>query len=196
MFSRFALAGSWLAQLQSAISYRMEEPEVTNTGPAPRRMTEHDLDAVLAVQAACYPPAMQEPRSVLLARLRAARATTLVIDDAGAVGAYVFAYPSRLGRITPLHAGFAPAPGADTLYVHDLAVLPRAHGRGLGRSLAAALFDGARRDGLRHGALVAVLDARVFWERLGFVQTPAGQGEEALGSYPGSAIYMTSLLSA
>jgi predicted N-acetyltransferase YhbS len=161
-----------------------------------RPMTDDDLHAVLAVQAACYPPSMQEPRGVLRERLRAAPATSLVACDAGGVCAYVFAYPSRLGRITPLHAGFAPEPDADTLYVHDLAVLPRAHGRGLGRRLAQALFDGARRQGLRHGALVAVLDARAFWAGLGFAGAAPGQGDEALASYPGGAVYMARLLDA
>ena len=36
-------------------------------------MTEQDLYAVLAVQAACYPPAMQEPAAVVLAVISFAR---------------------------------------------------------------------------------------------------------------------------
>jgi GNAT superfamily N-acetyltransferase len=153
-------------------------------------MTEHDLDGVLAVQAACYPPSMQEPAAVVLARLRAAPGTALVAGDPRGICAYVFAYPSKLGRITPLNAGFAPAPDADTLYVHDLAVHPRAHGRGLGRRLAQTLFAAARGLGLGHGALVAVLDARPFWENLGFSETAPGQGGAALASYPAGALYM------
>jgi predicted N-acetyltransferase YhbS len=164
--------------------------------PILRPMLDADLHGVLAVQAACYPPAMQEPHGVLLERLRAAPATSLAACDAEGVCAYVFAYPSRLGRITPLHSGFAPAHDADTLYVHDLAVHPRAHGQGLGRLLAQTLFDGARRQGLRHGALVAVLDATAFWERLGFAGAAAGQGAGALASYPSAALYMTRFLDA
>lgn len=157
-------------------------------------MTAADLAAVLAVQAACYPAAMREPAAVVLARLHAAPATTLVACDAEGVCAYVFAYPSRLGRITPLHAGFAPAADADTLYVHDLAVDPRAHGRGLGRQLAQALFGIGCDAGLSHAALVAVLDARAFWEGLGFAAADAGQGGAVLASYPGEAVYMQRLM--
>lgn len=168
--------------------------------PLVREMREQDLDAVLAVQAACYPPSMQEPADVVLARLRAAPATTLVLPNAAGICAYVFAYPSMLGRITPLHAGFEPAPDADTLYVHDLAVHPRVHGMGLGRRLARSLFDTGRGQGLRHGALVAVLDARPFWESLGFAPATglcrAWQGGEALASYPGEALYMSRHLGA
>jgi GNAT superfamily N-acetyltransferase len=162
-----------------------------------RPMREDDLPGVLALQAACYPPAMQEPGAVVLARLRAAPASTLVaLNDTAGVCAYVFAYPSRRGRITALHAGFVPAPDADTLYIHDLAVDPRVHGRGLGRRLAQALLDGARGRGLRHAALVAVLDARPFWESLGFAITDPGEGSGILASYPGTAVYMSRLLNA
>jgi len=156
-------------------------------------MREEDLEAVLAVQAACYPPSMQEAPAVVLARLRAAPGSTLVALDAGGVCAYVFAYPSVLGKVTALHADFAPSHDGDTLYVHDLAVHPRAHGQGLGRRLAQALMIGARGRGLRHAALVAVLDARSFWESLGFAADAlAGdrEGAEILAAYPGPAAYM------
>lgn len=153
-------------------------------------MTEADLEGVLAVQAACYPASMREPAAVVLARLRAAPATTLIAGDRHGVYAYVFAYPTKLGRITPLNGGFTPAPDADTLYVHDLAVHPHAHGQGLGQRLAQALLRAAPGLGLKHGALVAVLDARPFWEKLGFSATAPGQGAGALASYPGKAVYM------
>ena len=54
-------------------------------------MRVQDLDAVLAVQAACYPPSMQEPAALVLARLRSAPATTLVACDGQEVCAYVIA---------------------------------------------------------------------------------------------------------
>ena len=46
-----------------------------------RAMREADVEAVLAVQAACYPPAMQEAEEVVRARLRAAAPTTLVVPS-------------------------------------------------------------------------------------------------------------------
>jgi ribosomal protein S18 acetylase RimI-like enzyme len=154
-----------------------------------RPMREADLHAVLAVQAACYPPPMQEPEAVVLQRLRAAPATVLVAGDAAGVCAYVFAYPSRLGAVTPLGAGFAPALDADTLYIHDLAVAPRALGRGLARGLVASLL--ARAAALPYAALVAVQGTRGFWEAQGFTVRDPGQGSaRALASYPAGALYM------
>jgi ribosomal protein S18 acetylase RimI-like enzyme len=164
-----------------------------------RPMLDADLPAVLAVQAACYPPAMQEAFDVVLARLRAAPETCLVASDGEGEGAgvgdpvcaYVFAYASRLGAVTPLGAGFAPAPDADTLYIHDLAVAPHALGRGLARRLATELAALGLARGLPHAALVAVQDSRRFWEGLGFAAHPPGPRDAAaLASYPGGALYM------
>jgi GNAT superfamily N-acetyltransferase len=155
-------------------------------------MTEQDLAAVLAVQAACYPPSMQEPAAVVLARLQVAPATTLVALDAGGICAYVFAYPSRLGAVTPLGARFAPAPDADTLYIHDLAVAPSAAGQGLARRLLAVLSDRAPAPDLPYAALVAVQDSRRFWEGQGFgVQNARREASEVLATYPEGALYMT-----
>lgn len=156
-----------------------------------RPMKEPDLPAMLAVQATCYPPAMQEPGAVVLARLRTAPATTLVACDRQGICAYVFAYPSRQGSVTPLGAGFEPALDADTLYIHDLAVAPRALGRGLARRLVAGLFERVPALGLSYAALVAVQDSRRFWEGQGFAAQAAGQeGAQALMTYPDGAIYM------
>lgn len=158
-------------------------------------MTESDLRAVLAVQASCYPPAMQEAGRVVLERLRAAPATTLLACDAEGVCAYLFAYPSRLGAVTPLGAAFAPAADADTLYIHDLAVAPRALGQGLARRLLDALAACAAARGLPYAALVAVQDSRRFWENMGFeehARRQAGQADmRALATYPPGALYMT-----
>lgn len=160
-----------------------------------RPMLDADLAAVLAVQAACYPPAMQEAADVVLARLRAAPETCLVACEGegenGTVCAYVFAYASRLGAVTPLGAGFSPAPDADTLYIHDLAVAPHALGRGLARRLTAELAVLGLARGLPHAALVAVQDSRRFWEGLGFAGHPPGaMVAAALATYPGGALYM------
>ncbi|MGF6272506.1 GNAT superfamily N-acetyltransferase [Massilia sp. UYP11] len=157
-----------------------------------RPLLPADLDAVLRVQAACYPPAMQEAAAVVKARLDAAAATCLAACDAGGVCGYLFAYPSRLGRVTALGAPFEIAPDADTLYLHDLAVDPRAHGRGLARALVAHLLGRGRRldssRGLTHAALVSVQDSTRFWSGLGFKERSTG--DAGLLTYPAGAVHM------
>jgi GNAT superfamily N-acetyltransferase len=155
-------------------------------------MAHDDLAGVLDVQAACYPPAMQEPAHVVRARLAASPGTVLVARDDAGVCAYLFAYPSRLGKVTPLGGAFAVAAEPDTLYLHDLAVAPRAAGQGVARRLVARLHDDAAVRGLRHAALVSVQDSLAFWESLGYA--PAAGDRAALATYPSAAHYMTKRL--
>lgn len=161
-----------------------------------RAMRLEDLDAVLAVQAACYPPSMQEAAPVVAARMRAAGETCVVAEDGSGVCGYLFAYPSRLGLVTPLGAEFAPASHPDTLYLHDLSVAPRAHGRGLARNLVGHVLALAGERGLASSALVSVQDTAGFWSALGYraedAACPAAQ--TALAGYPGMARYMVRTL--
>ena len=81
----------------------MSEPFQTTLRP----VRAADLDAVLRVQAACYPPAMQEPAAVVAARIAQAAGTSFVAAHQNGAGcdhvlAYAFAYRSRLGAVTPL----------------------------------------------------------------------------------------------
>lgn len=155
-------------------------------------MLPADLEAVLRVQAACYPASMQEPREVVLSRMRAAPGSCAVAVDAEGVCGYLFAYPSRLGAVTPLDAPFEPAPDADTLYLHDLAIAPRAHGRGLARRLVRHLLDRGRALGLASSSLVSVQDTVAFWASLGYLEAgiDCPEARAALAGYPGSARYM------
>ena len=159
-----------------------------------RTIRDTDLDAALRVQAACYPPSMQEAADVVLARICAAGDTSFVAECEGEVCAYVFAYRSRRGAVTPLDAGFDVAEDGDTLYIHDLSVSPAAAGRGLARLLVEELQALARVRGLTNCALVSVQSSQTFWERLGFRAADCA-GEEArvaLATYPPVALYMCS----
>lgn len=151
-------------------------------------MLPADLAAAQRVQAACYPPAMQEAAAVLAARLAAAPATCLAACDAHGVCGYLFAYPSRLGRVTDLGAPFDLAREADTLYLHDLAVDPRALGRGLARALVEDMLERGRALSLAHAALVSVQDSTRFWAGFGFTAQPTR--DPGLQTYPPGAAYM------
>lgn len=157
-----------------------------------RPIREDDLEAVLAVQAACYPPVMQEAAEVVLSRIRAAGPSSFVAECAGQVLAYVFAYRSSQGAVTPLDAHFDVRDDGDTLYIHDLSVSPAATGQGLARRLVERLQALARELGLTCCALVSVQDSQRFWEGLGFRETVCADAPArlALASYPPVAVYM------
>lgn len=180
--------GAWgsMSLLSSSINMSRHDPITL------RPIREDDLDAVLRVQAACYPPVMQEAADVVRARIRAAGATSFVADSGGAVRAYVFAYRSSKGAVTPLDAPFEVQEAGDTLYIHDLSVAPDAAGQGLARQLVERLLALAGAQGLGHCALVSVQDSQRFWERLGFREAACGDAaaRQALASYPPVALYM------
>jgi ribosomal protein S18 acetylase RimI-like enzyme len=188
-------AGGGARQLCYDSAFAFQPIRMLHTSPITlRAMQPGDLDAILQVQAACYPVAMQEGADVVLARIRQAGDTSFVAArQDGAILAYVFAYRSVQGAVTPLDARFDVATAGDTLYLHDLAVAPQAAGQGLARRLAAHVDALARRQGNRWCALVSVQDSRRFWERLGYCATDCAtqQARAALASYPPGALYMT-----
>ena len=155
-------------------------------------MDAGDLPRVLAIQLACYGADFVEAGPLILRRLACAPTTAWVAEREGRVCAYLTAYPSRRGKLTALHGEFEPSEDADTLYLHDLAVDPTAHGVRLGPSLVAHALAHGRAQGWRHAALVSVQDSLAFWKHRGFAPAqPADETQRArLAGYPGPAVYM------
>lgn len=163
-----------------------------------RPLRPADVPGLLAVQRACYGDGLIEGEAVFARRLASAAQCSLALvrgpDGAeGPLVAYLAAYRSVLGHITPLQGDFCAVPGtADTLYLHDMAVLPAFHGQGLAQRLLAAAWQGARADGLRHAALVSVQGTQAYWARQGFdVRALAGAAQrQRLAGYGEGAVYM------
>lgn len=157
-----------------------------------RRMQASDIPAVMSIQEQVYSPELYEEEAVIRARLAACPEQAWVAEDAEGVCAYLFAYPSRLGLVTPLGGDFQPPAEPDCLYLHDLAVAKRASGRGIGPALVRHKLQQATAKRLRYTALVSVQNSQGFWSRLGFAATeklPAPQADH-LASYRIPAIYM------
>ena len=151
------------------------------------------------MQRACYGDGLVESEAVYARRLASPAHRSLALLDAagGAAGrlvAYLAAYRSTLGQVTPLHGDFGavPDPAADTLYLHDMAVLPAFHGQGLAQRLLAAAWQGARAEGLRRAALVSVQGTQAYWARLGFAVHALAHAaqRQRLAGYGDGAVYM------
>lgn len=156
-------------------------------------MAAADLPPVLDIQLACYGADFVEAGPLILRRLACAPATAWVAEREGQVCAYLTAYPSQRGKLTALHGDFEPAgANADTLYVHDLAVHPQAHGLRLGAALVAHAMAHSHTQGWRHAALVSVQDSVAFWRHRGFIPAELADAAQRarLASYPGAAAYM------
>jgi len=164
----------------------------------PRALTVADLPGLLAVQQACYGTRFVEGAEVFARRLASPAQRSLVLRGAdGAVLAYLAAYASRLGCITPLHGDFTATAQPDTLYLHDLAVLPACAGQGLAAALLATALDRARAEGLRHTALVSVQGSRHWWARRGYAVQGVADARQRryLDGYGADARYMAFSLS-
>lgn len=162
------------------------------TTPSVRGMRAADLDAVLAVQLACYGAGFVEDGALIARRLAAAPYTGWVVEHEGGVRAYLAGYPSVVGKLTPLHGEFEMAQQPDSLYLHDLAVHPGASGLGLGPLLVRHAWAHALQAGWRQSTLVSVQSSVGFWERQGYAAAlPDGPQQQArLATYPGESVYM------
>ena len=158
-----------------------------------RAMRPDDLGAVVEIQAQCYPPEMNEHPALLAARLEACRDTAWVAVEAGndVPGAYLVGYRTLLGEVSPLGAAFAHHAQADGLYLHYLAIGRALRGRGVAQSLVAHARAQAQAWRLAGLALVSVNDTVAFWQGQGFaVAEVTSQGQAALATYTGRAVYM------
>ena len=161
-----------------------------------RLMMQHDVAVVLAIQAECYLPAVIEDESSIRARLDASPDSAWLAEDEAGVCAYLVAYRSIVGKITPIGGAFAVAADPGTLYVHDLAVARRAKGSGVGRALVRLACAQARAEGLSHSSLVSIQASREFWKKHGYavVSDLDPQQISNLESYGDEGYYMVKRL--
>ena len=155
-----------------------------------------DVDAVLCIQAQCYGTGFVEPREVFARRLAGAGHCSWAAVRGDEVLAYLAAYWSRPGAVTPLNGDFAQYTDVSVLYLHDMAVSEAAAGQGLARRMVQALKAQARARGVQRTALVSVQGSRLYWERQGYVVesvTNAAQ-QQHLASYGEGALYMVGFI--
>lgn len=170
--------------------------------PAPwvvRPLGAHDVDSLLHIQSTCYGDDFQESRAVFAQRLACAHQCSIGVVRAGdpALSAYLAAYWSSPGKITPLDGAFTPpATATQVLYLHDMSVLPQLAGQGVARHLVQHLFAQARQRGLQRAALVSVQGSQAYWERQGFSVCPVMDVQQSmhLQTYGDGAVYMTATL--
>lgn len=164
-----------------------------------RPLHAHDVDSLLHVQTICYGDGFQESREVFAQRLCCAHQCSIGVVREGeqALKAYLAAYWSNPGKITPLNGVFTPpAPGEQVLYLHDMSVLPELAGQGVASQLVQTLKQQARARGMRQAALVSVQGSQTYWERQGFSICPVSDSQQQahLQTYGEGALYMVAAL--
>ncbi|GGY70004.1 N-acetyltransferase [Cellvibrio zantedeschiae] len=133
-----------------------------------RPMLSSDLRTVEAIQAEAYAGHFLESAHIIAQRFDSSPTTSWVAERDGQVCAYLVAYWSKVGKISPLNAPFAPIEEMQCLYLHDLALLKIAQGFGLARLLINAATDHASNQSAYAIALLSVQSSKAFWQGLGF----------------------------
>lgn len=158
-----------------------------------RAMRVEDLSTVLEIQSSCYDEAKLVSRESFLAKLEASPATCFVAAIADVPVGYLVAVPAEAGSPPPLNdQTFAAPRAANALYLHDLAVHPKARGSGAAAALVAAYFQALKQSQALFGCLTAVNQSCAYWERHGFRPasiTDLGAGHMA--TYGEGAQYMS-----
>jgi len=156
------------------------------------------MDAVMAVQAVCYHAIVPESRAAMEAKRVAGLGLprVAVAADSGELDAYLIAMPIRWPQLPVLDSEPAPERNADTLYVHDMALHPRARGAGLAARLLDSVLQAARQQGLRQAALIAIQGSEGFWQAQGFACVPPDTASLSakLRSYGEDALLMRCVL--
>lgn len=159
-----------------------------------RAMSGYDLDAVSTIAAKVH-PGFFETDAVLAEKHTLYRNGCYILEVAEKPAGYVLSHPWALGSLPALNTLLGGLPeNPDTLYIHDLALLPVTRGVGAAGKIVAALTKHAEAMGFASMSLVAVNGSLPFWEKQGFVAQDRPELAEKLAAYEEAARYMVKAL--
>lgn len=153
-----------------------------------RPLLPTDIPAVSEIAAEVH-PGFPEDDAVFADRQAIAPRFCFLFEVDGTPVGYVLAHPFQRGVIPALNTLLNTIPPVpDTLYVHDLALLPTARGTGAGSAIVERLATLAQPLGTM--SLVAVNGSVPFWSRHGFVASADPALAKKLATYAPDAAYM------
>jgi GNAT superfamily N-acetyltransferase len=174
--------------MKSELTRRQPRPAATPA--AWRGARPADLPHIHAIATRVH-PALPERPAVLAEKLALFPAGCFVLNDREQIVGYALAHPWRTGTVPPLDTLLGELPrDPDSLYVHDVALLPEARGHGQSAVVMKLLAARARQNHLLAMALVAVYGTHPHWRRLGFTIIGGNAGSRHLSSYGPTAQYM------
>lgn len=158
-----------------------------------RQLTENDLPGLMKVQQEAY-PWHQEGPEVFRDRMRLYPSGCMGLDDekGGGLVGYILSHPWTAEDPPALDSPLGALPEKpSTYYLHDLALLKTAHGKGLGARLVRHLTEHAGVIGFTTMSLIAVNKSAPFWERQGFKARLVPKLTPKLATYGVDAVFMT-----
>ncbi|WP_246784794.1 GNAT family N-acetyltransferase [Bartonella sp. M0283] len=158
-------------------------------------MKESDLADVCRIASLCHPDFPEED-AVLEEKFNLSPLSCFILSDnessSSSVYGYCLAHPYKMNSIPALDQLLHKLPEkCDTLYIHDLALLPEAQGGGNGKKAVELLFNVAERENFDKLSLVAVHGAQLFWQKNGFKTVDVSKElKQKLLTYSEDARYM------
>lgn len=155
-----------------------------------RALTTLDLPAVEVIAAKVH-PGFPEDTAVLAERQRLYPEGTRLLEVDGEPTGYILSHPWPFKALPALNSmlGAIPA-GADTYYLHDLALLPAARGTGAAAMIVGDILRHARLHGFPSASLVAVNGSLPFWYKHGFRTLDVPELADKLLGYEAAARLM------
>jgi GNAT superfamily N-acetyltransferase len=155
-----------------------------------RPLDEADMDTVAAIAGRLH-PTLPERTAVLAEKRRLFPAGCRKWLIGGRMCGYALAHPWLAGEPPTLDAFLQQLPAAaDCLFLHDVAVLPEARGRGAAERLLAHAEAAARQHALPALALIAAYGTARLWGRFGFVAEESESIAGKLAGYGREARYL------
>ncbi len=155
-----------------------------------RALTTLDLPEVEAIATKVH-PSFPEDMAVFAERQRLYPDGARMLELDGVPGGYIFSHPWLFGTLPALGTFLGAIPAnADTYYLHDLALLPRARGTGAAAMIVGDILRHARAAGFPSVSLVAVNGSLPFWYKHGFRVLNLPELADKLASYEGAARFM------
>ncbi|KAL8973658.1 MAG: hypothetical protein Q9197_002085 [Variospora fuerteventurae] len=156
-----------------------------------RQMSVNDIESLFRVAHLIH-PGLPESDKVFAERVRLfpEGCLALVECERDKLYGYAISHPTRRRQPPALDRFLvAIASDADQYYIHDLAILPEARGRGLAQECINKLFGIAQR--YPTTSLVSVYGTAPFWGRFGFVPEEIDEGlKTKLLDYGDGATYL------
>jgi GNAT superfamily N-acetyltransferase len=155
-----------------------------------RSMTLQDLPKVQALADAIHVSHPEDPEVLAERQYLYPQGCFMLVEDERAIG-YALTHPWRFAEPPPLNWPLGVLPSsATTYYIHDVALLPEARGKGYAAQITDVLVANARRAGFDNLSLVAVNKSQVFWEKAGFRVIAVPELSPKLASYGPDAALM------
>jgi predicted N-acetyltransferase YhbS len=138
-----------------------------------RTIQAGDWPGIDVVQHASFPPSAIENMEALRSIVDVAPEFCAVAAGENGVVGYLLSHPWIADDLPALNEPLRDCPDvADTLFIHDMAVLPSVRRDGLASRMVQGAMDRALQTGLRRAALISVQGTTEFWARFGFVERP------------------------